>query len=206
MRTLALALCLLGCRRAPTEPSPRAPSAPPADAPAPLPPVAAQAARVALAATDGGVAAPGAAERLALPLPAGVDVVAVRLGERWAVGALERERVTVGLEGAERVLARWRDGGHAPSAQELARVVGAFAYHPWSVFVTREVVGTLADGGGPRVASGAVLSPRPGNTGESLTFGYQVPDGQAGAGLHVAHFNVTASGIILDEAPNPWRR
>jgi hypothetical protein len=148
----------------------------------------------------------GAAERLALPLPEGVDVVAVRLGDRWAVGALEEQRVTVGLEGAERVLARWREGGHSPSAQELARVVGAFAYHPWNVFVSRVPVRTAADGGGVRVANGAVLSPRPGNTGESLTFGYQIPDGEPGAGLHVAHFNVTPSGLLVDEAPNPWRR
>lgn len=142
--------------------------------------------------------------RLSLPLPTGVDVVAARSGAVWTVAALEADRVSTGITGAERVLSRWRDQAHSATAIELAQVVGAFAYYPLPVYVRHESLPGAGDSGGV-IATGATLANRPGGTGQSLTFAYRIPSGP-GEGVHVAHFNVTQSGLIIDEAPNPTLR
>lgn len=210
LRALLAALALaLACQRAPPEPAAaRAADTARAASTAP-PPLDAQAARVlaALASRADGSPPPALEQRArpALPLPRGVDVVAVRANGRWTVAALEPDRVTLGLEGAERVLAHWREQGHDATAVELAQVVGTFAYYPRTVFTRRETA-PGPPGAPPRPTLAASLVERPGGTGRSLTFSYFVEGDAPGAGLKVAHFNVTLSGMVIDEAPNPALR
>lgn len=205
-RVSLLVVALCACRHAPAEPSGAPRDEPSLDAHT-APPAAldAQARRVVVALADGGApAAATRAVRLELPTPPSVDVIAVRANAQWTVAALEPARVSLGISGAERILTLWRDRGHSPSASELGRVVGAFAYYPNTVYVSPEAVRDLP--GSPlQAAPAATLVDRPGATGQSLNFSYRIDDGP-GAGLHVAHFHVTQSGLIIDEAPNPTLR
>jgi hypothetical protein len=219
LRSRAIALCIpialfarviSGCRNSPPEPAvisrPVAASAPAAAAYRPLP--AESARRIAALVADGG--APVAHDRVLridLPTPPSVDIVAVHVPpDRWVVGAVERDRVTVGLEGAERVFNLLNASNEAPSPVTLARIIGAMHYYPWRVFdgsswsQTGVTTATLGPGSTP------MLTSRPNATGRVLTFSYWIPEGTPGAGLHLTHIRVTDSGYLIDEAPHPDRR
>lgn len=188
---------VLGCHRAPDEPAPR-PTAAPSPARAALSPDALRA-RIAplvdAAVTD------------VTPLDLGVathaQVVSARVGGAPRVAAVD-DAVTFGLPGAERVIARLRSDGVTPTTRDLVRIVGAFAYHPWPVFDARQWVTLGGAQGEWSPAPQRVM--RPAGLGESLTFGYSIPEGSPGAGMHVAHFHLAPSGVIVDEAPHPERR
>lgn len=136
-----------------------------------------------------------------------VDVVAVRFGARWVVAAVERERVTLGLAGAERIYQLREQQQRALNAVELARLVGAMLYYPYTVWdgaYWSETPLTAALTGRTTGAT-PILTPRP-QGGRDLTFSYFIPNGMLGAGDHLAHIRVTDSGMLIDMAPNPERR
>jgi hypothetical protein len=145
--------------------------------------------------------------RLNLPTPSTIDTLAAHFpGDRWIVAAVERERVTLGLAGAERVYNALIESGSPPTAVTLARILGAYQYYPFRVWDG----GTWTQTGQPDPAepqgSSPMITPRPRTNGNTLTFSYWIPDGTAGAGMHLAHFHLTPSNYIIDDAPNPAQR
>ena len=142
--------------------------------------------------------------RIDLATPPSVDVIAVHFpSDRWVVGAVERDRVSTGLDAAERVFNLLNAANTPPSPVDLARIVGALYYYPFRVFdgaswtQTGVTTPTLGPGSTP------MLTTRPNGTGRVLTFSYWIPDGTPGAGLHLTHIRVTDSGYLIDEAPHP---
>lgn len=202
MRSACFALALaLGCQRSPAEPEAHVPRETSAVAPAPTVDVAARA--IALAIADGGAPTHITDLRaLALPLPAGLSALAFTDRGARRVAAVDARGAAVDLSGAERVLARWAERQEHPDAQTLARVIGAFAYPRYRVLAAGERVGEGSDA--VRAVTPAV-APRPGG-GRSLTFGFVIPEGEPGAGVHVARFHLTSSGLVIDESPHPERR
>lgn len=205
--------CVLGvasaCRGGPPEPA--SPSTMPealrTEQPRYRPPLDESARRLIDAIRDGGVvSAPDAVTRLDVPAPPSVDVVAVRIGARWVAAAVERDRVTAGLAGAERIYNLLNETRQPPTAQQLARIIGALYYYPWRIYDGSSWTQT----GDPTPPPEPVAPPRfvhlPEGRGRTLLFYYCIPAGTPGAGIHLANFHVTDSGYILDDAPHPTRR
>lgn len=151
--------------------------------------------------------APTLPRRLEVGGVASVDVVAARVGDRWVAAAVEADRVTIGLEGAERIFQLREREGRPMNAFDLADTVGVLLYYPYPVYdgtrwsdtpVSAACVG-MRDGATPQ------LVPKP-QGGRDLLFSFHIPDGSPGAGTHVAHLRVTDSGLLIDQAPNPERR
>jgi hypothetical protein len=204
---VALLASSAACRNAAPE-LPPAPAPPaPARAAAPYRPALEESVRrIAAVVADGGAApVPTRVVRLELPTPPAVDVVAARFGERWVVAAVERDRVTPGLLGAERIHQLAVEAGRPLSAVDLARVVGALHYYPWRVFDGGSWSQTGTHDLPHGEASPPMITPREGG-GRTLTFSYWIPEGSPGAGMHLGNFRVTDSGLIIDQAPNPTRR
>lgn len=136
-----------------------------------------------------------------------VDVVVARAGVRWVAAAVEHDRVTLGLAGAERIFQLREQAQRPMSAAELARTIGVLLYYPYTVFDGTRWSDTALSGSTSGRTSGAVptLTPRP-QGGRDLMFSYWIPDGTAGAGDHYAHVRVTDSQMLIDMAPNPERR
>jgi len=143
------------------------------------------------AVTDAGI---GPVYRLGVPAPEGTSAVGFTLGGIASAALVEAERASVGRDGAERALALWAARGEVPDAARLARTVGAMVYPGCRVDVGGEL-------GGPRPSLGA----HPGG-GRLLTFSFVIPEGRAGAGLHVARWRWTDSGLLIEESPHPERR
>lgn len=136
-----------------------------------------------------------------------VDVVAVRFESRWIVGAVERERVSIGLLGAERIHQLREDERRAISAAEMTRIVGALHYYPYAVWDGTSWTDNEPTPATATRTTGATpaLTPRP-QGGRDLTFSFFIPEGSSGAGNHLAHIRVTDSRLLIDMAPNPERR
>ncbi len=209
---IALVATLSACRRAPPEPSIASRSARgAADDPASsYRPALDESGRRIFAAlvADGGVgAAVEQVARIEVPaVPARIDIVAARVGGSWTVAAVERDRVTLGLAGAERILTLLNESHRPPAAVDLARIVGALHFYPWPTFdgATWSRTGEQVNGrGGSHVPQ---FVQRSGGTGRALLFEFWIPDGNAGAGPHMANIRVTDSGLLIDEAPRPDRR
>ncbi len=138
---------------------------------------------------------------------ASVDVVAVRAGARWVAAAVEQDRVTLGLAGAERIYQLREQAQRAMSAAELTRTVGVLLYYPYPFFdgSTWSESPSGQSTAGRTTGAIPVLTPRP-QGGRDLTFSFYIPDGMPGAGDHLAHVRVTDSTMLIDMAPNPERR
>lgn len=204
------ALLLAGCRNSvPAEPSLRraAPAPQPPSEERYRPPIEESARRIAAAAAvDGGASGvPERSVRLDVPAPSSVDVVATRVGARWLVGAVERDRVTLGMAGAERIFNLLNDARHPPTAVELARIVGALHYYPWRVYDGSSWSHTGENTPPTPAPHVPHFVDRPGGTGRALIFAYWVPEGTPGAGMHLANIHVTDSGLLIDAAPMPGR-
>lgn len=188
---IAVLLFLLGCRGAPEEALVPMTRRPPRDGGAPALSESALLARI-QARWPGATIAP-------VPQMAPMDavIVAVTLPDGGArTAAVDARGVTEGIAGAERVLRTWSTLGYEPFAEDLVRVVGAFAYPGATIFTARTVVEV---DGAPRWTLSPTLAQRPGGNGRTLVFSYRLPG--ARDGLHVARFHLTASGVIVDEAP-----
>jgi hypothetical protein len=138
-------------------------------------------------------------------VPASVDVVAARAGEQqWVVAAIERDRVAIGLEGAERIYQLREQAQQPLGAMDLAAIVGVLHYYPYTVFNGQRWSETPLYGTSRGLGAGATptLAPRP-QGGRDLTFSFHIPDGRSGAGGHLAHIRVTDSAMLIDQAPNP---
>ncbi|TAK26676.1 MAG: hypothetical protein EPO40_19335 [Myxococcaceae bacterium] len=190
--TVALPLALLAasgaCDRAPSEP--RGVRSP-ATATRAAEPSLEAAARSLGRAVDAGV---GPVHPLGVPTPAGTIAVGFTLGGIPSAALVEAERASVGRDGAERALALWAERAEVPDATRLARTVGALVYPGCAVDVGGELHG-------PTPSLGA----HPGG-GRVLTFSFVIPEGRAGAGLHVARWRWTDSGLLIEASPHPERR
>lgn len=189
---MALLLLLLAasgaCERAPSEPRVGRSPAPATHA---AEPSLEAAVRLLGAALDAGV---GPVHRLGVPTPGGTIAVGFTLGGIPSAALVEAERASVGRDGAERALALWSARAEVPDATRLARTVGAMVYPGCRVDVGREL-------GGPAPSLGA----HPGG-GRVLTFSFVIPEGREGAGLHVARWRWTDSGLLIEASPHPERR
>lgn len=138
---------------------------------------------------------------------ASVDIVAVQVNQRWHVAAVEPTRIALGIEGAERVYQLREEQQRAMSASEMAQCFGALMYYPYRVFDGQRWSDLPQGTSGETLGTGETptLAPRP-QGGRDVTFGYYIPNGQAGAGPHLAHVRVTDSRMLIDQAPNPERR
>jgi hypothetical protein len=177
------------CERAPSEP--RSPAAAPVSAPA-TPSLALAARRVA-ASTDGGA---GSVFAVAAPAPVGTTVVGFTLRGNPAAALVDTQRAWLGRDGAERALALWAARAETPDAAGVARLVGALVYPGCAVLVGAER---------PAGAPSPALANHPGG-GRVLTFAFAIPDGGEGAGLHVARWRYTDSGLLIEASPHPERR
>lgn len=136
-----------------------------------------------------------------------MDVVAVRFGSKWIVGAVERDRVSIGLAGAERIHQLREDEQRPLNAIEMARIIGALHYYPYPVWdgafwsETASTTGII----GRTTGATPILTPRP-QGGRDLTFSFFIPEGSSGAGDHLAHIRVTDSRLLIDMAPHPEQR
>jgi hypothetical protein len=138
---------------------------------------------------------------------ASVDIVAVRFDSKWVVAAVERDRVTLGLAGAERIHQLREDEQRALNAVEMARVIGALLYFPYPVWdgALWSETGLTTGIIGRTTGATPMLTPKP-QGGRDLTFSFFIPEGSSGAGDHLAHIRVTDSRMLIDMAPNPERR
>ncbi|MDB4932783.1 MAG: hypothetical protein JWM10_5267, partial [Myxococcaceae bacterium] len=93
-------------------------------------------------------------------------------------------------------LALWAARGETPDAAGLARLVGALVYPGCAV---------LVGGERPAGAPSPSLTNHPGG-GRVLTFAFAIPEGRAGAGLHVARWRYTDGGLLIEASPHPERR
>ena len=194
---LPLVALLSACERAPTEPRAAVAVAPPAR---PAAPSLELAARRVSGAADATVAQ---AYALGVPTPAGSMAVGFTLHGNPAAALVDAERAWIGRDGAERALAQWSARGDVPDAPGLARLVGAMVYPGCPVLLGGE---TLAFGdGGPVRGPAPALGPHPGG-GRILTFAFVIPEGRDGAGLHVARWRWTDSGLLIEASPHPERR
>jgi hypothetical protein len=151
--------------------------------------------------------APQSPRRIAIGGVPAIDVVAARVGERWTVAAIEHDRVSLGLAGAERIYQLREQAQRPMSAAELARTVGVLLYYPYPIFDGTTWSDTPLSNQSTGRTSGAipVLTPRP-QGGRDLMFSFFIPNGMSGAGDHFAHVRVTDSTMLIDMAPNPERR
>lgn len=136
-----------------------------------------------------------------------VDTIVARVGPRWIGAAIERDRVSIGLAGAERIYQLREQAQRPMSAAELTRTVGLLEYYPYTVFDGTEWSQTPHQTAAHARAPGAVptLTPRQ-QGGRDLMFSYDIPDGMPGAGAHFGHIRVTDSMLLIDVAPHPERR
>ncbi|MDO9016742.1 MAG: hypothetical protein Q8S73_16945 [Deltaproteobacteria bacterium] len=185
------------CERAPAEPQVRAPTVPGAPG---SPPTLAEAARRLGAALD---AAVGEVVPVGAPAPPGARVVGFTRGGMPAAALVDADRAYVGRDGAERALAMWSARGETPDPGTLARTVGALVYPGAAVLTGAEARAPDGSTGerGPRPA----LVSHPGG-GRVLTFSIVIPEGGRGAGLHVARWRWTDSGLLIEASPHPERR
>lgn len=194
---LAVFIASGACERAPAEPRARAPRVP---GPPGAPPTLGEAARRLGAALD---AAAGAVVPVEAPAPPGARVVAFTRGGMPAAALVDAEGAFVGRDGAERALAAWSARGETPDPGTLARTVGALVYPGARVLTGAEARGIDA-GSGERGPGPAMVS-HPGG-GRVLTFSFVIPEGRRGAGLHVARWRWTDSGLLIEASPHPERR
>ena len=185
------------CERAPAEPHARAPTAP--EAPG-SPPTLDEAARRLGAALDASV---GAVVPVAAPAPPGARVVGFTRGGMPAAALVDADGAFVGRDGAERALAAWSARGETPDPDTLARMVGALVYPGAAVLSGAQA--RAIDGGGGERGPGPALASHPGG-GRVLTFSFVIPEGRRGAGLHVARWRWTDSGLLIEASPHPERR
>jgi hypothetical protein len=159
------------------------------------------AARRVAAAVDGGI---GPVHPLGVPTPAGTSAVGFTMGGMGSAALVDGERAWVGRDGAERALALWVAQGAVPDAARLARMVGAMVYPGCSVRLGGE---RPAAGEGEEPVRGIApsLVAHPGG-GRVLTFSFVIPEGRPGAGLHVARWRWTDSGLLIEASPHPERR
>lgn len=138
---------------------------------------------------------------VSLNITPSVKILAVKMGARWTVGAIERDRVTLSMMGAERLF-QIRERARQPmSASEFARTIGLMAYFPgrtydgqsWVETIASEVPSTV-----PRTAPTLVNRPA---GGRDLTFTYWVPDGNPSPGTHQAHIRITDSQHFIEVQP-----
>jgi hypothetical protein len=194
---LPLFSILAACERAPTEPRAAISVVPPAR---PAEPSLELAARAVSAAADAAVAQVYA---IGVPTPAGARAVSFTMHGNIAAALIDAERAWIGRDGAERALASWGARGEVPDAPGLARLIGAMVYPGCRVMLGGEAL-ALGDGGSVRGPAPA-LGPHPGG-GRVLTFAFVIPEGQGGAGLHVARWRWTDSGLLIEASPHPERR
>lgn len=200
---------LLGaCTRAPAEPV----SAPPAPGPRPLstvssllpvPEAAQRAARVLRRSTEG-------ARAVALPgwrLPPESALLALpNQGETGSTVVLvEGTSAHEGLEAAQRLYAYAQSQGQSPDAAALTHLLGTIAYFPWRYFDGAEWVRTPDRSAPDLMGSPPTLTRREAG-GQVLSFHFWIPEGHAGAGMHLSNFRLTPTGLFLDQAPHPERR
>ena len=147
------------------------------------------------------------AQWLPLAVTPEVRVLAVKMGPRWTAAAVERDRVTLGLSGAERIF-QLRERAQRPmSARELALTAGALAYFPYRTFDGTQWSQTLASVVIPSsIRPNAPMFVAKPQGGRDLTFTFWIPDGSPGAGEHLGRIRVTDSAMLFDESPNPERR
>ena len=140
------------------------------------------------------------ARALTVPAPPGASVVEFTWHGNQATALVDGERAWIGRDGAERALSQWVARGEVPEPTRLARTVGALVYPGCAVLRGGERAG---DGGeyGPPPA----LTAHPGG-GRVLTFSFVIPEGRSGAGLHVARWRWTDSGLLIEASPHPERR
>jgi hypothetical protein len=184
-------LALVACRGAPDEPRPAAPPAAPSRPPAPSLDVASRSVAEALGVPRVEVFAVSA------PAPAGARVVGFTRDGIPGAALVEAAGAWLGRDGAERALAAWSAQGAVPDASQLARAVGALVY-------PGAAVQAAGDGAAPRGPDPAVTS-HPGG-GRVLTFSFVIPARRPGAGLHVARWRWTDSGLLIEASPHPERR
>lgn len=123
-----------------------------------------------------------------------VVIVRARRGRSWEAWAVDRSGADTGLNGASRVVRGWRSLGYAPFTEDLARVVGLFAFPAAEVFTARTVV-EFADG--PRWTSAPSLAPPLADGSRVLSLSYR----DASGALRVASFRVDASGEVRPASP-----
>ncbi len=196
--SLACLLLLAACKRSPNEPGRPAPREG-APRPAQIPTMEV-AARGLAANSDAATSAP---YLLSVPAPPGTVFVRFERGGRPGAALIESSRAWEGVAGAERALTLWIERGEIPDATRLARTVVGMAYPEYVAMLGREPL-DLGDGGVIRGPAPA-LTPHPGG-GRLLTFSFVIPEGEEGAGLHVARWRWTDSNLLIDETPHPERR
>lgn len=187
------------CDRAPSEPRSGTAAAPSPSSRLAEPSLE-LAARLVAASVDAAVAT---VHPLGVPSPDGARVVGFTVGGIPAAALVEAEGARIGRDGAERALALWVARGEVPDATRLARAVGAMVHPGCAVLLGGERL-AIGDGGalrGPAPALGA----HPGG-GRVLTFSIVIPEGREGAGLHVARWRWTDSGLLIEASPHPERR
>lgn len=149
--------------------------------------------------SDGGVQPSiGSVTELFLSLPDGLHAVEFSLhGKRHtALIADQNRRVTFRLSAVETALAYWNHRGVHPDAQTLARVIAALVYPRFTVF----------DRGVSEMNLSAPRFIARNNQDRVLVFAFAIADGEPGAGVHLARFHLTPSGLVIDENPHPERR
>lgn len=159
------------------------------------------AARRVAAAVDAGI---GLVHPLGVPTPAGASAVGFTMGGIGSAALVDGERAWVGRDGAERALALWVARGEVPDAARLARTVGAMVYPGCTVLPGGERP-TAGEGEEPVRGTSPSLVAHPGG-GRVLTFSFVIPEGRPGAGLHVARWRWTDSGLLIEASPHPERR
>lgn len=115
-------------------------------------------------------------------------IVHARRDGRWGAWAVDAQRASTGLPGASRVLRSWADMGYAPFTEDLARVVGLFAFPESMVISRRDVVEV---DGAPVWAAAPSLAPD-GRGGRALSFTLRGADGA----LRTARFVISADLVV----------
>lgn len=115
-------------------------------------------------------------------------LVHARRQGRWGAWAVDAREAPTGLPGATRVLRAWARMGHAPFTEDLARVVGLFAFPDDTVIPRRDVVEV---DGAPVWAAAPSLAPD-GRGGRALSFTVRSPEGT----LRAARFVISADHVV----------
>ncbi len=115
-------------------------------------------------------------------------MVHARRDGRWGAWAVDARGAPTGLAGVTRVLRAWAALGHEPFTEDLARVVGLFAFPEATVIPRRDVVEV---DGAPVWAAAPSLAPD-GRGGRALSFSLRGVDGA----LRTARFAISADHVV----------
>lgn len=135
-----------------------------------------------------GAGAGASLERVTTWAPLDVVLVRARQGGRWTAWAVDANAAQTGLAGAERVLRGWSRIGYEPFTEDLARVLGLFAFPASRVIAQRDVVETDA---GPVLVAAPSLAPD-GRGSRALSFTHRDESGA----LRLARFVLGPRGEV----------